>query len=385
MSIEAIIKLSSENRVTFDDICADLKWHDRYEKFFGSLGDYLRQYTSVFVVSPVENVVALRTRGDTLQRRSVKPQKKREHVSVGSISYSSVGDSFDLDGIFELYERRGFECTTYPGIVHVQDRTFDMFLTVTGVAVWWGMSRRDHWVVEQDFLTENSEARAFVGHPHMIARNLPLICSAYDRLFPVWCTYEVINDERMRSMYHGQELEEKLLETFKASIEFDHYSIPGTAALGVGVMMAVSCSLARAAKVDYLELITQKSRDDVVTIPQAHRSLWKYFEIRRCNNVIEGELRLQQLAVTQLTDTPEFLWDMPWLQPYFNVTEEQNSVGVRATWFAEQLDALLQKLQLINERQHRLFMMSSDMFLIALLVLDVLSLLTRLAVHLFIL
>lgn len=377
--IESLIIESGQMSVDLSDIKQQLNWTEVFEEFYGSLDEFLLSYQSIFVVSPVADSVALRNQGlDVTTRRSTKPKKRQQlSHSIGSVSYSSIAESFNLDGLEPLYRNRGYRVQRIgEEVLHVSSHgILDLFILFNGVVVWWGMDRTDHWVVDDDFFEDSS-----------------LVCSRFANerhwqkdiweLFPNWCTYEF--DKHSVVDIPSQHVEsQETLNRFSEKLCFDHYLIPIDEPLRTQVMVVVSFSLARAAKVDYLEHVTSATQRAVLAIPVEPKSLIDHFSARKRIAQLEGELRVTQMTITSLHETPDILWEMPWLRGYFVLAENQTSVQPRREWFMARSDALFQKLQSIQGRRHRLFMMSSDVFLIVLLVLDVVAMLMRLSVKMF--
>lgn len=376
--IEGMIVESGQISLPFEEIELDLQWTECYEDYYGTIHEYLQSYQSVFVVSPVADSVALRSQQTqkTQSRRSIKPQKQHiSRQSIGSVSYCSIADSFDISGLERLYRNRGYVVSIQSDgeVLHVSvPSRLDLFLIANGVVVWWGADRTDHWIVDDDFLQDSSQ----ICIKHVEERHWQ---KDIDELFPLWCTFQY--DKRSGDV-EGV-VDEVALLRFNEKLCFDHYLIPSHEPMRSQVMMTISFSLGRAAKVDYLEHVTRESQKSVMAVPSEVTSLMDYFSARKRIAKLEGELRVTNMTITALHDTPDFLWEMPWLRGYFVMAENQNSVVARRDWFLARADALFEKLQSIQSRRHRLFMMSSDVFLIVLLILDVVAMLMRLGVKMF--
>jgi uncharacterized Rmd1/YagE family protein len=242
-----------------------------------------------------------------------------------------------------------------------------MFVFESGCVVWWGKEREDHWIVDEDFLSGNPIILRAVHERHWQ--------KDISELFPIWCTFQ----DR-----YGMELNEAGVEAFTEHLPFDHYLVPSMQPQRAQVMLAVSSALARSAKVDYLEYITVSSSGRVLSVSNEPRSMWEYFKTKKEIAKMEGELRTVQVSMTALQDIPDAMWEMFFLRPFFVLTNQQNSVERRLEWFLARSEALFEQLENIKRRRHRLFMLSSDVFLIGLLVLDVVVLSLRLIVRLFV-
>ena len=364
-TIENMIIESGQRSIPLETIEKALSWEENYDE---SLRSYLQGYQSLFIVSPVDDVVALRQLSlDTTSRRTMKP-KKRQNLShaIGSVSYSSIAEAFDIDKLESLYENRGLEVTNSVGVLHVRCSSFDLFIFSMGCVVWWGMDREHHWIVDEDFLCDNAIVVRSVRERHWQKDIV--------ELFPIWCTYQ----ER-----HGMELDDDGIAAFTEHLPFDHYIIPDKQPQRSQVMLAVSCALARSAKVDFLEYITVSSSGRVLNLPEEPQSMWDYFSAKREIAKLEGELRTVQMMMTSLQDIPEAMWEMYFLRPFFVLSNQQNSVERRLEWFLARSEALFEQLESNKRRRHRLFMLSSDVFLIVLLVLDVVVMSLRLIVKMF--
>ncbi|CUF24827.1 transmembrane protein, putative [Bodo saltans] len=373
--IEGMIVESGQISIPFDEIERDLRWSELYEDFYGTIHEYLQSYQAIFVVSPIADSVALRSQMTTVNkgRRSTKPQRRQVMSrQVGSVSYCSIAESFELAGLEQLYRNRGYSVIRNDEMLQVTSPgCLDLFVLANGVVVWWGADRPNHWVVDDDFLTDTSTVnQKYASERHWQAD--------IDELFPTWCTFEYDSMSVDKSA-----VDEAALLRFNEKLCFDHYLIPSEEPMRSQVMMAVSFSLGRAAKVDYLEHVTRASQKAVLDVPSDVHSLMDYFSAHKKIAKLEGELRITSMTITTLHDTPEFLWEMPYLRGYFVMAENQNSVEARRDWFLARADALFEKLKSIQARRHRLFMMSSDVFLIVLLVLDVVAMLMRLSMAMY--
>lgn len=373
--IEGMIVESGQISIPFDEIERDLNWTECYESYYGTIHEYLQSYQSIFVVSPIADSVALRSQLTTANkgRRTTKPQKRQVlSRQVGSVSYCSIAEAFELVGLEQLYRNRGYAVTRNDEMLQVTSPgRLDLFILANGVVVWWGADRTDHWVIDDDFMADTST----VNQKYTEGRHWQ---ADIDELFPTWCTFEYDP-----WLVDKNAVDENALLRFNEKLCFDHYLIPSDEPMRSQVMMAVSFSLGRAAKVDYFEHVTQASQRAVLAVPSDVHRILDYFSAHKNIRKLEGELRITTMTITTLHDTPEFLWEMPWLRGYFVMAENQNSVEARRDWFLARADALFEKLKNIQARRHRLFMMSSDVFLIVLLVLDVVAMLMRLSMAMF--
>ncbi|KAF8286071.1 putative ACR, YagE family COG1723 [Trypanosoma cruzi] len=359
-----VIVNSASASVTLQEIHNALQWEEQFEATNGSVLEYLQGYQSIFAVSPIDDRVTLRRPLKTAKgRRKVRGQ--RGHCSIpnkiGSISYSYVASAFDLDALSAIYKRRGYDTALIYEVLHVSShRIFDMFLFPNGVVVWWGLNRRDHWLVEDDFLSSvNSFVREGVKERHAQ--------KAIDDLFPFWCSYEL--DEHYDSSTPSRR--EEALERFGTHLCFDHYLIPVVKPLRTQIMLTVSYSLGRTAVVDFFDNMTHHLQKQVLAIPSDIKSLFDYFSMRHHIAHREGEIQLARSAIMALRDSPEFLWEMPWLDDYYQLAERQNASGQLLMCFIAKSDALLQQLAYIKTRRFCLFILGSDVFLILILVADV--------------
>lgn len=475
------IMRSRTGRVTVSELSTVLEWGMCYEDLYGDLLAFLQSYQSLFRVSPVDDTVTLQTEailrydhrrlparrtgatgGGTRPRRR---QERGHHTAagggaellrqqdtpklhaasdegfdastegcdtsfskkVGSISYSSVAEGFDLGVLSTYYKRRGYAVCLEHDVLHVShrvanssflpaaevmaDASFDMYLFPTGGVVWWGIHRSAHQIVERHFLSPPS----------------PLVGGVYGRypdpvieeLFPSWCTFEVEMSPTELTSTVAPKREEEAEEEEEAALRrapgqrgptsplraeaappadedvdaalvrfsrrlcYDHYILPGHPIYRAQIMLAVSHCLAWCARMDYLEHVTQATHHHVLAIPGDFKNLLDYFSTKKKVDQLSGELLVAQLAVRTLKDSPEFLWEMPWLQPFCDLTDAQYASEHRLSWFSARSRALLEQLANVKRRRFRLFMLGSDVFLIVLLILDVFFMTSRLVVKLY--
>lgn len=369
---------SPTGSVNVQDIFRHLAWDIKYEKTYGSVPDYLQGYHSIFVLSPIDDRVTLcRPVISSLRKRELKRhhnQKRTEgeliSAHIGSISCSCVAERIVLDDLQAVYTRRGYSTELKYGVLHVSAKhIFDIFAFSNGIVVWWGMNRCDHWLVEDDFFAGQSPAFQTLRSPFSM--------KDIRELYPNWSSYEVDDS------YFPLKVDEKASERFSKMLCFDHYRIPMIEPDRSDVMMTVSFCLGRSACIDYYEHVTKTLHQQVLSIPLEFSGLMEYFSTQKVVRSLEGELQVTQLALTTLKDTPNFLWEMPWLQVFYALTELQCSSEHRVSWFCARGDALLQSLSSTKKRRFRLFMLGSDVFLIALLVFDVFFMTARLIVKLY--
>ncbi|KAH9579715.1 protein of unknown function DUF155 [Trypanosoma melophagium] len=371
-----VIINSPTGSVTLQSIREALQWDEQFAATNGTVLDYLQGYQSIFAVSPVDDRVTLRqplqrTKG----RRAIRGPRGYHAISsrIGSISYSYVANGFDVDALAAIYKRRGYEASLIFDVLHVSSqRVFDLFLFPYGVVVWWGLNRRDHWIVEDDFLSSGCSYVSEAIKERYSQKNI-------DELFPFWCSYE--SDEQYDSS--SASTRKDALDRFATNLCFDHYLVPDVNPLRTQIMLTVSYSLGRTAVVDFFDSMTQKLQKQVLSIPSDIRGLLDYFSTRRQIAHLEGEIHLSIVAITALRDTPEFLWEMPWLDEYYELTEKHNSLDQLLSWYCAKSDALLQQLANIKTRHFRLFMLGSDVFLILLLVIDVCFIMLRFVLRLY--
>ncbi|KPI90186.1 hypothetical protein ABL78_0704 [Leptomonas seymouri] len=399
--------------VTLGEIEQAMKWSTRYEPMYGPLQEYLQSYQSIFVVSPVDDRVRLRrlfsirtwqqqrhTSHPRLGRRSGREAAARRSSSaadrrsgkpslpsaealaahIGSVSYSCVGEHLCLAPLETVYRRRGYDTAMMHSVLHVtSENDFHLFLFSSGAVVWWGMDRKDHWMVEDDFLSQSSHISEGVEHRYTQ--------SEIDALFPIWCSYEV--DEQCSNMQIDSPLGiqpaavKPALERLSKVLCFDHYLVPANEPARSLVMLTFSHSLGSSARVDYFEYVTKWSHRLILSIPPEFSGLLDYFSTQRQVAKLEGEIEVAQLAIQSIHDTPEVLWEVPWLQAFYNVAEQQNTAQSRLSWFASRSDTLLEQLSHIKARRYRLFMLGSDVFLIVILILDVMFMTSRLVAKMY--
>lgn len=369
---------SSTGSVDVQDIFRHLAWDVNYEKTYGPVSEYLQGYHSVFVLSPIDDRVTLcRPVLSSLRKRELKRHKNKKRTEgelisahIGSISCSCVAEKIILEDLAALYSRRGYVTELKYGVLHVSAKhMFDIFAFENGIIVWWGMDRCDHWLVEDDFFSTQTPASQTLRSPFSM--------KDIRELYPDWSSYEVDDT------YFSLKVDEKASERFSKMLCFDHYRIPMKEPDRSHVMMTVSFCLGRSACIDYYEHVTKTLHQQVLSIPLEFSGLMEYFSTQKVVRSLEGELQVTQLALTTLKDTPNFLWEMPWLQGFYTLTELQCSSEHRVSWFCARGDALLQSLSSTKNRRFRLFMLGSDVFLIALLVFDVFFMTARLIVKLY--
>ncbi|RNF09718.1 hypothetical protein TraAM80_01986 [Trypanosoma rangeli] len=373
--IDVILKSPSPS-VSLQEIHNALRWAERFEATNGSVLDYLQGYQSIFAVSPVYDRVTLRRPLQTARgRRAVRDHRGPRDISsgIGSISYSYIATAFDLDALAVIYKRRGYATELMYGVLHVSShRTFDIFLFPNGVVVWWGLSRRDHWLVEDDFLTSaNSFVRVAVKERH--AQKI------IDELFPFWCSYELDKHYDASTPVRREEA----LARFGTNLCFDHYLIPDVKPIRTQIMLTVSYSLGHVAVVDFFDNVTQNLHKQVLGIPADIKGLCDYLSMRRKIAHLEGEILLASMSISALRDTPEFLWEMPWLYDYHELIERQNPSGQLVLWFIAKSEALVQQMAHIKSRRFTLFILGSDIFLILLLMADIFCLMAVLILKLY--
>lgn len=413
--IELILK-APYGRVTKQEIHDALTWSSNYEAVHGDLTEYLQSYHSIFVASPLDDTVtlgramllnrSLTVRGDRRTmitvgastgpgRGSVRvPAQQRKRTSapppaahIGSISYSCVAVQLNLDQLEVVYRRRGYSTSQLFNVLHVSGPadSFDLFLFSCGAVVWWGMNRQEHWIVEDDFL-----------NPETAALTIGVISRYHQRditeVFPIWSTYETdyqygkpstSSDVVGSAFGFRPEVIDAALVRFAKLLGDDHYLIPAAEPARLQVMLTISHCLGVSARLEYYEHKTQSSHQHVIAIPSDFRGLWDYFSAKRRIDQLAGELHVVVLAIRTLKDTPDFLWEMPWLRTYYDLTDAEHASDHRLSWFTSRSDALLEQLAMVKDRHYRLFMLGSDVFLIALLILDVIFMTSRLIVKLY--
>ncbi|KAG5472441.1 hypothetical protein LSCM1_03840 [Leishmania martiniquensis] len=409
--------------VTLTEMEQEMHWNAQYAATYGPLKEYLQSYQSIFVVSPVDDRVRLRRlfsirtkalarevrrssqRSTSLalrQRHGRRTSRDAAHRSqsaadrrtgkpslpsaealaahIGSISYSCVAEHLDLDALETVYHRRGYKTEVAHGVLHVSSANcFDLFLFSNGAVVWWGMDRKNHWMVDDDFLSAANHLMEGVEHRYTQ--------SEIDALFPIWCSYEM--DEqcellRAPSPLRFQPVEvEPALDRLAKVLCFDHYLVPNTEPARSLVMLTFSHSLGRSAAVDYFEYVTKWSHRHILSIPAVITGLLDYYSTKRHIARLEGEIAVAQLAIQTIHDIPDVLWEEPWLQGYYDLAEQQNTTESRLSWFTSRSDTLLEQLSHIKGRRYRLFMLGSDVFLIVLLILDVIFMTSRLVAKMY--
>lgn len=377
-SIMNMIIDSATGSVELADIRTHLMWEQFYEKTYGSVAEYLQGYHSIFVISPVcDRVTLCRPVISSLKERARRRHKYKRQTAeqlvdthIGSISCCSVAEAISIEDLGALYRRRGYTVNIRHNVLHVSIKNlFDLFVFHTGVVVWWGMKRRDHWIVEDDFFGDSTlAADYFKGR--FSARDV-------ESLFPDWSSFEIDDN------YGSLKADPLVSERFSKMLCFDHYRIPSMEPDRTDVMLIVSYCLGRSALIDYYEYKTQSLHRRVLAIPLDFSGLLEYFSTQKVVRRLEGELQVVQLALTSLKDTPDLLWEIPWLNTFYELTEIQCTAEQRLTWFCARGDTLLEKLSSIKSRRHRLFMLGSDVFLIVLLVADVFFMIARLVVKLY--
>lgn len=370
---------SPTGNVELNDIYTHLNWEMYYEKVYGTVAEYLQGYHSIFVVSPIYDRVTLcRPVISSLQKKSRRHQRSKRQTTgewltahIGSISCCCIAEEVNIEELQSLYHRRGYQVDIKYNVLHVYSKNvFDLFIFENGVVVWWGMNRRDHWIVEDDFLSARRS-------PAFKSLKAPFAAGDVDALFPDWSSYEI------DSSYLPLKVDGKASERFSKMLCFDHYRIPAMEPDRTDVMLTVSYCIGRSASVDYYEHVTQSLHRKVLSIPLEFSGILEYFSTQAIVRRLEGELQVTQLALTTLKDTPDFLWEMPWLETFYELTEAQCTANERLSWFCARGDALLEKLSSIKNRRFRLFMLGSDVFLIGLLVFDVFFMTARLIVKLY--
>lgn len=424
-----LVITNTAGSVTLGEMEQAMRWGTQYEPTYGPLLAYLQSYQSIFVVSPVDDRVRLRrlfsirteealraraSRSSLLlqQRRGSQSQLRRRsgnevsaaHRSssaadrrsgkpslpsaealaahIGSVSYSCVGEHMKLDTLETVYRRRGYDTAMMYGVLHVTSKNdFHLFLFSSGAVVWWGMDRKEHWMVEDDFLAEATHIAEGVEHRYMQ--------SEIEALFPIWCSFEVDEQWWEEDVQAVSPLDiqptvvKPSLERLSKVLCFDHYLVPPTEPARSLIMLTFSHSLGRAARVDYFEYVTKWSHRHILSIPAEFSGLLDYFSTKQRIAKLEGEIEVAQLAIQSIHDTPEVLWEVPWLQAYYDMVEQQNTAQSRLSWFTSRSDTLLEQLSHIKVRRHRLFMLGSDVFLIVILILDVVFMTSRLVAKMY--
>ncbi|KAK7201104.1 putative ACR, YagE family [Novymonas esmeraldas] len=404
--------------ITLAEMEQAMAWDAQYAGMYGPLQEYLQSYQSIFVVSPVDDRVRLRrlfsVRTNALTRegrrssasrqrygrRTAQEGSQRSHSAadrrsgkpslpsaealaahIGSVSYSCVAEHLDLEALETVYHRRGYKTEVVHAVLHVSsENSFDLFIFAGGAVVWWGMNRTDHWMVDDDFLSSTNYLVDGVVHRYAQAD--------IDALYPIWCSYEL--DELCEVVVESasplgfQSVEVELaLDRLAKVLCFDHYLVPASEPARSLVMLTFSHSLGRSARVDYFEYVTKWSHRHILSIPAEFSGLLDYFSTKRRIAKLEGEIAVAQLAIQSIHDAPEVLWEVPWLQGYFDMAEQQNTAESRLSWFTSRSDTLLEQLSHIKGRRYRLFMLGSDVFLIVILILDVMFMTSRLVAKMY--
>ncbi|GET90827.1 hypothetical protein, conserved [Leishmania tarentolae] len=409
--------------ITLAEMEQEMQWNAQYAATYGELREYLQSYQSIFVVSPVDDRVRLRrlfsirTNGlaresrrstqhssplssrqrhgrrsgrdaayraqSAADRRTGKPSLPSAEAlaaHIGSVSYSCIAERLDLDALETVYHRRGYKTEIAHSVLHVSSEScFDLFLFSNGAVVWWGMERKNHWMVDDDFLSASNHLLEGVVHRYLQAD--------IEALFPIWCSYEL--DEQCELAQVPSTLGfrplavEPALDRLAKVLCFDHYLVPAREPLRSLVMLAFSHSLCRSAGVDYFEHVTKWSHRHILSTPAEFTGLLDYYSTKRRISRLEGEIAVAQLAIQSAHDIPEVLWEEPWLQGYYDLAEQQNTTESRLSWFTSRSDTLLEQLSHIKGRRYCLFMLGSDVFLIVLLMLDVIFMTSRLVAKMY--
>ncbi|CAJ1991015.1 Uncharacterised ACR YagE family COG1723 [Leishmania donovani] len=409
--------------ITLAEMEQEMNWNAQYAATYGPLKEYLQSYQSIFVVSPVDDRVRLRRlfsiRTNALarevrrstphssslssrQRHGRRTGRDAAHRSqsaadrrtgkpslpsaealaahIGSVSYSCIAERLDLDALETVYHRRGYKTEIAHAVLHVSsENCFDLFLFSNGAVVWWGMDRKNHWMVDDDFLSASNHLLEGVVHRYPQAE--------IDALFPIWCSYEL--DEQCEVVQTPSTLGfqplavEPALDRLAKVLCFDHYLVPASEPARSLVMLTFSHSLGRSAGVDYFEYVTKWSHRHILSTPAEFTGLLDYYSTKRRIARLEGEIAVAQLAIQSAHDIPDVLWEAPWLQGYYDLAEQQNTTESRLSWFNSRSDTLLEQLSHIKGRRYRLFMLGSDVFLIVLLILDVIFMTSRLVAKMY--
>lgn len=253
-------------------------------------------------------------------------------------------------------------------VLHVSYKNvFDLFLFSRFVCVWWGMDRGAIGIVEDDFLTGSYLTRAAIIDRHA--------AHEISELYPVWCSYEIADYSIVTAVQRAEAIahyEEKLL--------FDHFSLPRDSA--TEVMTAISFALLTAAKVDYLELVTENVRSASMNICMTPDQVPLLYDNRALRK-LAGEVRMYEMLAADIGTQPEWFWERSYLQPYYEMAMAQYTVSLRSTWFKARCDALDELLETGDSHHHRMFMIKSDWILIVILVADISIMLIRLFITLY--
>jgi uncharacterized Rmd1/YagE family protein len=413
-----------------------LRWDAVYEPTVGPLRNIIMMYSSLFLISPVSDAVIFRESAHLLQERrtgattkpvtATKRYLETHSQAIGHVSSCCVARAFDLRGFEGLYRRRGLTVNMVDDVLHVSYlNDFDLFVFDTGTVVWWGKDRIDHWIVNDDFMTDNFHTRAFITDRHP-QRSIA-------KLFPVWWTYSIDGtttahvagdsglsywsrtdsadadpaaqrreteartgavdyfDEQRRhqpdapptattlgGQYTALEaaVSDARIKGFVDSLVFDHFLIPPKQPF---VKIAISCALAQSAVADLLEHNVNAASQHTMAAPSVMRRHRRLLNVHRGEVYkLMGELFINRSDLFDPSEQPKFLWEHTPFLPYFRLTQNQCSIALRMEWLQARIKTLRETLATAATNKHRREMIRWDWFLISLLVVDSCVLLSRL-------
>ncbi|KNH07204.1 hypothetical protein XU18_2101 [Perkinsela sp. CCAP 1560/4] len=249
---------------------------------------------------------------------------------------------------------------------------FDLFVFSYGAVVWWGYSMQLYRTLEKEFNpTEHGQLPSCdsqYGNP--IKEPCP---KKYVKdLFPVWCTFEIVDRELVPDQRKYFETNQSLLSegalkmlysqdfpfslplysntAFLEALQRDHILLPVDLA---AVKQAISHALAQSAKLDIIEPGVRDLLSICKPLPvQIKEKGYTNIKNRKVNQ-LKGQLFLLRMEIksdSELFDEPEFFWEFPWFKQIFRIVRDDYGIESRISLLDEKLSAVQFTLDMIGNQ-----------------------------------
>lgn len=138
----------------------------------------------------------------------------------------------------------------------------------------------------------------------------------------------------------------------RLTIKHDHFQFPEDDPLH---KLAVSHALAQSVKLEAFEEQVAATIKETSPIPETLASKGKIRLPRRKLAVLRGRLYLAKSQVNlhfDLLDKPDFFWDHPELDPYYNLTRANQELDSRLEILNKRLEVIGELLEILADEEH---------------------------------
>ncbi|WP_192954741.1 RMD1 family protein [Gallaecimonas mangrovi] len=135
-------------------------------------------------------------------------------------------------------------------------------------------------------------------------------------------------------------------------IKHDHFVFPGNDSLS---KLAVSHALAQSVKLEAFEEQVAATIKETSPIPETLANQGKIRLPRRKLAVLRGRLYLAKSQVNlhfDLLDKPDFFWDHPELDPYYDLTRANQELDSRLEILNKRLEVIGELLEILADEEH---------------------------------